>query len=111
MKRSDYGAELFSDEQIAQALEDLGDYEKYEDAATLAAGVYDPAVIEIFTKLARVLGTTVTSAYGGMKIMREKPLSERRAATLRSLQDAAEQGTIIPAQVTFLPGEKEDDIS
>jgi hypothetical protein len=93
----DYTAEMFSGEQIATAISQLGDYERYADVATLSAGEYEPETIEAFAKLARTLKAPVLLSSYRFVIRRELSLETRRATALRNLQAQAERGEIEPA--------------
>jgi hypothetical protein len=104
----EYTAEMFSGEQIADAIAKLQDYEKYVDVSRLSVGAMDfePEVIEAFAKLARSLHLPIHFEYGGLTIRREKPLEERRRSALLDLQRRAERGEIEPAYLHGRPGDE-----
>jgi hypothetical protein len=91
-----YTAEMFSGEQIATALNQLSDYERYTEVATLAGGEYEPATLKAFAELARTLKLNVRASYN-FTIRREQPLEARRNSALHNLQRLAERGEIEPA--------------
>ena len=52
----EYTAEMFSGEQIAQAIDALSDDNRYADVSRLSGDMdFEPDVIEAFAKLARTL--------------------------------------------------------
>lgn len=110
---NEFNDEMFSGEQITGALGELADYERNDEIVTLAAGTYEPVVLELFAKLARALGTKVGSKYGSFCIIREKPLAERRESAISNLRRKAEKGEIIPAYSTesSIPSDDELDNS
>jgi hypothetical protein len=98
-------AELFSGEQILEAIAALQDYYKYEDVASLKSGTYEPEALEAFAKLARVLKLPVSGQYGGLTIRRELPIEQQRKSALEELQRKAERGDIEPAYLYGRPGD------
>lgn len=100
----EYTAELFSGEQIAEAIGKLSDYHRYADVATLTNGDYGPETLEAFAKLARTLGLRVATTGYNLTIRREVPHEKQREAALRNLQAQAERGEIEPAYLHGRPG-------
>jgi hypothetical protein len=92
-----YAAEMFSDAQIATAMDELADYERYDDVASLASGTYEADTLEAFAKLARTLKLPVMGEYSNLKIRRERPVARRRESALSNLRRQAERGEIEPA--------------
>lgn len=97
MSYRDWSAELFSEEQVTHAMSELDDYARYEDVAILNNGTYEPAVLEIFAKLARAIGSPVVTTYGCMKVRQEKTYKDRRASAIDRLQRQAKEGKVTPA--------------
>ena len=100
-----YTDDMFSGEQIAEAIAAQSPYDKYTDVATLRQGEYKPETLEAFAKLARTLGGNITTSYGNMAVQRERPIEERRLTALYALRAKAERGEIEPA---YLYGRPED---
>lgn len=97
--------EMFSGEQIAEAIGNLASYDKYTDVATLINGEYGPAVLKAFAELARTLGLPVTIESYRMAIRTEKPIEDQRRSAIQSLRYRAERGEIEPAYLYGRPGD------
>jgi hypothetical protein len=104
----EYTAEMFSGEQITEAIGALPDDNRYADVSRLSGSDmdFDPDVIEAFAKLARSLHLPIRLQYGGLVIRRERPLHELRRQALYELQRKAERGEIEPAYLHGRPGDE-----
>lgn len=88
-------AELFTEQQIADAIGNLPDFSKYVTVAQLAVGEYAPSVITAFAALAKALELPVaTESYVGLVIRRLKPARDLRACALDQLIHKRERGEI-----------------
>ena len=92
-----YRDDMFSEDQIAQAIGELSEYYTMRVIATLAAGAYTPAVIRAFTALADSLGLAVDMDGSGMTLRTEQGYRYQRDQALSNLRYAAERGEITPA--------------
>ena len=94
MPSTDYAAGVFTKEQIAEAIEALTDYERYETIATLTNGNYSPAVISQFASLARAMELGVTTVYNGLAIQREYSPAKLKKTAVQNLQYKSEHGEL-----------------
>lgn len=94
-----YTDDMFSDEQVAEALSSLTTWETWEDVATLINGDYKHGVVTAFSALAGQLGLSVTVSGSGLVIRRQRTDADKRAIALRGLRYRAGRGEIVPANL------------